>query len=282
MIKIYFVFLTIIVLIAVVVTGCGTKKVAEEVPTTACQPEDIEVAVNDGSMDVYWQDNCDQLISGYNIYVSEDPLTEKYSGTSLPESIKPNNLVTYAGDTNPEDGVVHYPTENLENGKKYYVSVRIVNPDRTLSKPSNEVLAVCGPRGEIELSIRYKSEQDGYSFDQNQYVRADNIDNDLYFYSRDGVDQLASPNKLDGFLRISKLAKLSFTGDFTELKSNLSVLVDNPSGDKVDVAKGDWVQIQTPENRTALVQVLDIFGSGEERRIKLFFAYSPISGEPIF
>jgi hypothetical protein len=222
------------------------------------------------------------MMSGYNIYISREPLVDRYPGSELPPTVKPFNNVPFPGDTDPSDGIQHFPAEGLENGVKYYVSVRVVNTDRSLSKPSNEVAAVCGPRGEIELSMRFKSDHDGFSFTQNGYVRADQLDNDLYFHSKDGTDYLVSPHRLNGFLKVSKLYPLPFKGAFEDVKEKVAALELNSPSDKVAVKPGDWVLLATPDNKHALIKVLDVTGTGENRRIKLFYAYNPLPDELLF
>jgi len=276
-----------IILFSILVTllsfyyGCGPQKIAQETPI-GCYPKDLQVQANNQKMDISWKNNCQKLISGYFIYISDSSLNAKFPGTELPQDIKPFNLTTFSGDTNPDDGIEHFTAEHLKNGKKYYVSVRIVFPDRSLSKPSNEVVAVCGPRDTIELSIRYKSDHDGYSFVKNKYVPADNVDNDIYFYAKKGNDYLISPGKLEGFLKENKLSKLSFKGDFNQVRKQVKDLSSLSWQDKVSVKKGDWVLLKTPDNEYALLKVLQISGKGEKKRVKLFFAFSPLSGELIF
>ena len=261
--------------------GCGPKKVEPET-SSACYPYDLQVDVQSGTMDIYWKTSCKDIISGYNIYINENPLVEKYPTSQLPETVRPFNLTPYAGDTNPDDEYEHYIAENLEDGKKYYISVRVVNPDMTQSRPSNEVVAVTGASGEIELSIRYKSDQDGYSLVKDEYVRADDIDNDLYFFSDGEGDYLNSPVKLDGFLRRNQLRKLPYEGNFADVRDKLSGLKSEPDEEKVPVKKGDWVHLRTADGANAVIKVLEISGKGEERKVRLFFVYNPLSGEMIF
>lgn len=265
----------------ILAAGCGPKKISEEV-SSRCQPEDLRVDVNSGTMDVYWKSNCDQLIAGYNIYINEEPVVKKYPGRTLPETVRPFNLEPYAGDTNPDDNVEHFIAEQLENGKKYFVSVRIVNPDLTVSKPSNEVVAVCGPSGEIELPIRYKSSKDGFSFERNEYVSADALENDIYFFSNGEGDYLNSPAKLGGFLKENLLGKLSLKGSFEDIRGRLKNISSKPGEQKVAVKKGEWLHLVTPEGGNAVVKVLDVTGAGAERKIRLFFVYNPLPGELIF
>ena len=221
-------------------------------------------------MTIVWEVECPRLISGYNIYISEQPLSEGNS--------RPFNATVYPGDTDPDDGVVQYDAQGLDNGVRYYVSVRVVFPDQSPSTPSEEVAAVCGPRGEIELTTRYSSEQDGYSFAQNQYVRADDLNNDLYFYSKGGTDYLASPIRLDGFLRNNRFMRLSVNGDLETVKHQLASIDSEPRDDRVAVREGDWVWIVTTEGHHALVQVRKLTSKEGKGTVVLSFAYWPISG----
>ncbi|HDL01755.1 MAG TPA: hypothetical protein ENH23_05940 [candidate division Zixibacteria bacterium] len=252
--------------------GCPPQKTTISSEQGDCGVSDVAVDVNDQMMNISWVNNCNKTIAGYNIYISE----------SKNSDAKPYNDVPFDGDTNPEDGVENFQAEHLENGKKYYVSVGIVNPDQTESKRSTEIVAVCGPRVEIELAVRYKSDNDGYSFDSNKYVRADNDLNDLYFFSKDGVDYLSSPNNLDGFLRVNKFEKLRFQGDFHDLRNQISKYYKLAVKNKIVVTQGDWVIMTTFEKTHALIKILGFSGSGVERRIKLFVAYSPLANELIF
>ncbi len=252
--------------------SCGPPPPGAEHRAT-CRPEAPTVEAGDGAMTIAWKVECPQLISGYNIYISEQPLTEHNS--------QPFNATVYPGDTDPDDGVVQYDAQGLDNGVRYYVSVRVVFPDQSLSAPSDEVAAVCGPRGEIELATRYSAEQDGYSFAQNQYVRADDLNNDLYFYSKGGTDYLASPIRLDGFLRNNRFMRLSVNGDLETVKHQLASIDSEPGDDRVAVREGDWVWIVTTEGHHALVQVRKLTVEDGKGTVVLSFAYWPIEGPPV-
>ena len=260
------------VLSAFLLFGCPPPEPKQEEGDTLCAVSDVRIDVNDKMMNVSWVNNCKQTISGYNIYINDKPLIKG----------KPYNTSIFDGDTNPADGRENFQAMSLENGKKYYVSVTIVYPDLSESAKSNEQLVVCAPRGEIELAVRYKSEHDGYSFVQNDYVRADNDKNDMYFFNQEGVDYLVSPDNLDGFLRKSKFVVLDYTGDFQGLKDNFQNIQKVPTESKLVISTGKWILVQLDKNKHALLKVIELSGSGEERKIKLFYAYSPISNELIF
>ena len=261
--------------------GCGPRKGIGESSRKKVS-DGLVVNVDNMTMDISWPTHRGKLISGYNIYISREPLAQKYRSASLPKTVKPFNRIPFPGDTEPEDGIEHYQAKGLENGVKYYVSVRVVYPDGKLSKPSPERLVVCGPRGEMSLSIRYQSNQDGYSFARDSYVRADAGDNDLMFYSKDGTDYLDSPVKLDGFLRNCRLAKIPFKGDFHEVNGKLESLDDLNFGERVTIKPEDWILLITPEKGHALINVIGITGEGENRKARLYFAYSELPGGELF
>ncbi|GEM_PF-435864 len=266
---------------ALVGIGCGPPRIEHRV-SRDCVPYDLEVEVDSSTMTVMWKSGCDRLISGYNVYISESPIAGAAPDLTPGESIEPYNQAVFAGDTDPGDGIERFVAERLENGVRYYVSVRVVFPDRSLSGPSGEVSAVCGPRRDIELAARYSSEQDGFSFSRNMYVRADDLSNDLYFYSKDGRDYLASPDRLGGFLRTNRFASLPQRGEFDAVKHYLLKGAYSATADRIAVKPGDWLLIATVEKTHTLVKVLGFSGHDQRRRVRLFLAYCPAAGELLF
>jgi hypothetical protein len=239
-------------------------------------PYDLAAEVDGGRMMLSWKRHGEGLISGYNIYVSETPLTGKQAAAD------PFNTTIFPGDTDPGDGIEHYEAEGLSDDVKYYVSVRLVYPDRSLSRPSEEVVVVCGPRGNIEIYTRYHGGDNGYSFGNDRAVPTDAGDNDLYFYSREGQDFLASPTRLNGFLRATRMVKLGLKGDLDEVRKHLAATDIEPSEERVEISAGDWVLMRTPENRHVLMKILSFIGEGRDRRVRLFFAYSGLEDELVF
>lgn len=274
--------LIITALVMIVVVGCAPKQGVQEYARTVFAV-DAAVDVNSHRMTVSWKKSGTGMIAGYNIYISEQPLAAKYPAAEAQPKFKPFNEEPFPGDTNPEDGIENFVAENLKDGVKYYVSVRVVYPDKSVSKPSNEVMAVCGPRGTIDLAVRYAGGPDGFSFMENDYVAADAADNDLYFFSGNGSDVLNSPDKLNGFLRKNRLLLLPFKGDVEKVSRELATTPMTATDQSEEIKEGDWVLIQTPEKTNALVQVLGFTGEpGANRQVKLYYAYSALVGEAIF
>jgi hypothetical protein len=264
------VFLTLIA----VILACGPPPTPQPETGTARDIQDLDVDVNDRMMTVSWKVSGDALMIGFNIYITEEPLVGKHPDGNYPDHIEPFNHTPFAGDTDPSDGIEYFEALGLENGRRYYVSVRVVNADRSLSRSSEEQAVICGPRGEMVLLTRFTGNKDGYSFAQNKHVRADATTNDLYYYSKDGKDYLASPSRLDGFLRETRLRLLKAGGSFDEL-----VLVRGgkraETSDRIVVSQGQWIEIDTPDGGQALVQVLGFDGDGSARKVRLYYAFDP-------
>lgn len=269
-------------------TGCTPRDItpAEETVeqkfAVEIRPIELSAEPGKGRMTVQWKRSGDGLFSGYNIYISEQPLGSGGYSSVDADTVTPFNLSPYPGDTDPTDGLETFEAEGLENGRKYFVSVRVINPDRTESAPSNEVMVVCGPRGEIRLNARFAGEKDGYSLSKDQYVRADSPENDLYFYHKDGTDYLASPNRLGGYARVTGFAKLTFKGELQFLRSQLRKSPPNPADDRVAVKNGDWILLKRSDNTYAVVNVRGFEGTARERKITLYFMYCPLEGELLF
>ncbi|RME25846.1 MAG: hypothetical protein D6800_07170 [Candidatus Zixiibacteriota bacterium] len=268
------------VFLLLVLAGCqpGTEGTTPNV-----YPYDLHVEVADHTMTVSWKRHGNAAIAGYNIYLSEQPLVTKYPGNKLPPDIKPFNRVVFPGDTNPDDGIEHFIAKHLENGKRYYVSVRVVFPDRSLSKPTAEIAAACGPRGTITLGNRYVVQPDGYSFVKDTFVKVDGLENDIYFFSKDAqTNYLSSPHRLGGFLRHTRLAALPYRGTLEEVLAQLQTHPVTEFDDRVKVTKGMWLYGKTDEGYPLLLHVLDLTGSGTERRVTLFYALSMVKDTVFF
>lgn len=254
------------------IAGCGPKEVPTETHT-GCIPDLLMVEPGPTKLTVAWKSTCDDLIAGYNIYVSDQPL-DNYSDAVLPSSIKPFNDTPFPGDTNPDDGIEFFEATGLEPGINYYVTVRTVFPDRSESKASSEIAEGCGFTGEIILPVRYASDHDGFSMVDGDYVKSKDLANDLYYFNKDGIDYLNSPTRLDGFLRESRLTVLKVKGDYDQVRKKLLTSFAAPTEDKIEISAGDWVQLRTADNGNAYIKVLGFDGSGEERKVRLFVRFS--------
>jgi hypothetical protein len=253
--------------------SCGPPKLAGEQTATCRRPYDVSTESNDAGLTVGWKIDCPQLISGYNVYIA--PTSIENFGDISTMSKKPHNDAVYPGDTDPDDPVVYYEASGLDNSVLYQVAVRVVFPDRTLSAPSEPVLARCGPRGEFELVSRYSGERDGYSFGLGEHVRVDDLNNDLYFYSKDGRNYVASPSRLDGFLRTNLMMHQSGRWNIEEYILRGNRHGEKPTEDRVEIRKGDLIWMTTSEGDQAQLRVLSIEVADGKGAVRLGFSYWP-------
>ncbi|PKK82805.1 MAG: hypothetical protein CVT49_11470 [candidate division Zixibacteria bacterium HGW-Zixibacteria-1] len=267
-----------VILILALSVGCGAppQKITKLIPTE-CTPMNLTVQPNDRQLYLKWNTDCPDsiLLSGYYIYISDKPLYEKYGQGKPPRSPKPFNDAVYPGDTDPEDKFETITIDNLDNGVEYYVSVRTVLADQSVSMSSNEVGIICRPEGEFILAFRYSDLNDGFSFALGTAIRADGEENDLYFYSKDGVDYIASPHRLNGFLRKSDFYSLGKTKDIYQYPE---FTLDIPPVDRMPVREGESYLVKTAEGNFAKMRIEGIAGEGKSRAMKIRYIYQTIPG----
>ncbi|MFH2037574.1 MAG: hypothetical protein ABIJ45_14330, partial [Candidatus Zixiibacteriota bacterium] len=263
--------ITILIICTMMIAGCAPKKFIGKI-SQECAPSNLTVKSNDRTLFLKWNTNCDKgtLISGYYIYLQEKPIDEAILDSLPPKNIKPFNLAAYPGDTDPETAYETMTISNLDNGVEYYLSVRTTFPDRSLTRSSNQVNVICRPEGEFELDFRFSSQRDGFSFAKGATVRADGENNDVYFFSKDGVDFLASPNRLNGFIRKSQFFSLGKTKDIYQYPE---VSFDYEPVEKIPAFEGESYIIKTADNRYAKIRIESITGELKQRKIKLKYIY---------
>ncbi len=262
-------------LLLLIAYGCGPSGGAgkEAKPTGTCAPTNLTVKPNDHSMFLSWDVNCPEevLLSGYSVYISPFSLAE-YKNKALPDSITPYNNAPYPGDTNPDDGVETMEITNLENGVPYYVSVRTVFPDQTESAASNEVLVYCRPEGEFTLDMRFTGDHDGFDFSDGQYVRADGSDNDIYYYRAGTTDFIASPHRLNGYIRKSWFYSLGKTKDIYQYPE---LEIDDQPVNKMPIREGESYLVKTADGNFAKIRVEKITGENRDRKVDFKYIYQP-------
>jgi hypothetical protein len=254
-----------------------TPPVVEEKKVTPSLPVELKLFPGDRKMTVQWKVTGDEVISGFDIFIVDHPVAND-AATSPAGKITPYNPSAYPGDTNPDDGVEEFPAEQLVNGVKYWVWVRIVHPDGTLSAPTEVKGAVCGPRGEFELKPRFQSGQDGFSLMKGTGTKADGSDNDLYLYDKDGTTYLASPSRLNGYLHVTKFKALPFKGDLKSVRESVLSLNSVPIEDKTAISSGQWLWIVTADGFNALLQIKELKGG----TATISYAVCPLAGEMSF
>lgn len=257
------------------VIGCGPPRQTGQLAVSECAPTNLTVQANDSTLYLKWDTNCPDNIalSGYSIYVEESSIHEKYGQLSLPKKIERYNQLLYPGDTDPITSYETMTINNLANGIEYFVSIRTVFPDNTMTVSSNEVPVMCRPEGEFELAFRFTGKNDGFSFKTGQAVRADGEQNDLFFFHKEGFDFIASPTRLNGFIRESKLYSLGKTKDIYQYPE---LELDFEPVDKIPVIVGESYLILTADGTYTKIRIENASGVNKERKLKIKYIYQTV------
>jgi hypothetical protein len=139
-------------------------------------------------------------ISGYNIYLSEEPL-ENMFGKWGKDSPEPYNHSPFPGDTDGDKSKESYEITNLVNGKTYFVSVRTVDPAGNESDAAGELKFVPLANGRFQINSDHSSDRGGFSFDKNISLPARDPRCDIYLYAKKDAVGLSSPSRLSAGLR---------------------------------------------------------------------------------
>lgn len=271
--------LATIAVIIVILGGCGGPPKQAVTPVRwECTPSNLEVRSDDRTLHLKWDTNCPDsiLITGYFIYLETKPINPAAYPERPPDDIEPFNQAPYPGDTDPEDSFETMEIGNLENGVEYFVSVRTVFPDGRLSPSSDEISVICRPEGRFDLAYRYADLNDGFSFREGRPVRADGEANDLYyFFSNDNVDYIASPERLNGYLRHSDFYSLGPTESIYQYPT---LELDIPPLEKMPVRQGESYLVQTADGNYAKIRIEKISGERKERYLTVTYIYQTIPG----
>ncbi len=255
--------------------SCGPKPRKETVAEKRCIPIGLTVDSTASSYAlIAWNPGCPGLrvLRGFNVYVSPVPLAAAYPGSDLPPDIRPYNRDVYPGDTLGNPKRESYAIEKLDNATQYYVHVRDVYIDGTLSPPSNEIPLVVYSRGQFTLTPSYTSDHDGFDFAAGEYCRTDALNNDLYFYSKEGVDYLCSPARLGPVNRDTRIYAVgagAVPDNWAEMKPN------DYFKERVRLEKGGVYILITADGYPVKLDVRSMTGSGDERQITLDYIYKP-------
>ena len=270
--RLYFAIL-ITVLASLISCRGGSQNGLDE--SRLCIPVDLEIdSVRGQYAKVAWNPGCpgERLFIGFNLYLSRIPLAKSYPGRNLPKEIKPYNHEIYPGDTEGNSRRETFEFEEIESATRYFAHARIVYSDESLSLPSNEIELICYPQGELELAVSYSGGNDGYSFVNDRLCRTDDLENDIYYYTKGGKDYLCSASKLGAINRNNRLYHTQKDGGEADLQ-NLK-----KSGDaleKIEVNPGDDLVLITEENHFVGLRVKRFSGSGDDRKIIIEYFYKP-------
>ena len=157
--------LTAAIIFLIYISGCDVNEpeyVIDNVPPVP--PTEVNVLVGDNRVDIYWKENREADLAGYNIYYS-DAYDGKYENIG---SSPYNNYIDY-------DAV---------NGEKYYYAICAYDYNGNESDLSRDVVyATARPEGFNQAIFDYRRfpNNSGYSFALYSVVAYDSLDVDFFF-----------------------------------------------------------------------------------------------------
>ncbi len=196
---------------------------------------------------------------GYNIYLSEQSLKDKFSRREK-ESPDPHNFAPYPGDTDGDRNRESYEITHLENGRAYFVSVRTLGPNGLESEPSNEVQFVTLAGGTFVISSSHSAENGGFEFDTSRSCPARDSLCDIYLYAKNEDVGLSSPNRLGAGLRQTWFGKPG--------------IVYLKEMDTIKIQRGDRITSSSMRGRAELT-ILKIERRGGEAEATIEYVYYP-------
>ena len=240
---------------------------------TRCIPFNLQPdSVGNHYVRIAWNPGCPglRILRGFNVYLSETPLTKKHPGTDLPASIIPFNKIPYPGDTlgNPERE--SFELKEIENLKTFYIHVRVIYTDESLSAPTNEIQVIVYPQGEFTLTESFTGEHDGFDFAAGDYCRTDDLRNDIYVYSKDGVDYLCSPSRLSA---VNRKTNIYDAGESRLLGPDVDLHPSGSAQERVSLHPGALYQLTTQDGATVALRVKNIEGTDRQRIVTFEYIY---------
>jgi len=152
-------------------TGCDVNEpeyVVDYVPPVV--PTGVNVLVGDNRVDLYWNENRDPDLAGYNIYFSYS-----YDGEYNLIGSSPYN---------------YFIDDEAVNGNKYYYGITAYDYNGNESDLSLDVVyATARPEGYDQAIFDYRRfpNNSGYSFALSSVVAYDSIDVDFFFENYQGT-----------------------------------------------------------------------------------------------
>ncbi|MCK5128055.1 MAG: hypothetical protein KAR42_17495 [candidate division Zixibacteria bacterium] len=268
--------ISILAMITMLVLGCGPKTSPDE--SKKCNPHSLTIeATGSHYVKIAWDPGCPtetRIMRGFNIYYSPTPLAKMYPGHQMPDNIKPYNIELYPGDPEGDIKWESFEFEAIPSAQLFYVHVRVQNSDNTLSLPSNEIEMICYPQGTIEIMESYSGDKSGFSFVTDTYCATDAVENDFYFFSKDGKKYLCSPLRVSEINRVSKIYSL---GEADNLGDIETISVSGKALDKVEMNVGHVYAVETQDGHFAKLRLLKMENvNGKIKAIFEYFYMAPV------
>jgi hypothetical protein len=266
---------TILLLLVTVLISCGPKPAAPPPSPVVSKPVQTYVAATELTarplykrIDVAWKTNRAEntIISGYNIYL----WNEKDASDTTNGGFRRINPEPYPGDTDADITRESYPLEGVDNGVIYRVYVTTVYLDGMESARSNVAEAIPRPEGSFTLRESFKGNESGFSFRKIKSVPTDDLDNDIYLASINGVLRVASPQRINVVLRQSRFYSLS---EYSSLEATIPTSLSGKPDNTLPISSHSMFVLQDQDKCYALLRIDSV--DSKEKIARISFIYQP-------
>ncbi len=222
-------------------------------------PFNLSAAADSRKATIYWSVDRAKasIISGYNIYLASETAVRD---TALWERNpgRPYNDSPYPGDTDSDISRESMPLDNLVNGLKYYVIVRLVSSDGKESESSNLAAFTPLASGEFIISSNHDAPNGGFNFENEESVPGRDPRSDIYLYANEKRTGLSSPSRLGAGLR-----KTEFIGS-----------QENAAVETIVMGAGQRLEIRT-KSGTAHIRVEELIGKYPAISARISYTFHP-------
>jgi len=226
----------------------------------------------DQQAQLHWelQGELNKYVLGYQIFVSDKPLAG-LSTAQLPAPRATWPPYHLDGDSNDW---THYQLDDLKNGERYYIHLRIVGSNQRVSAPSNEVTVIPRPEGVIKLYETSSKSFSAFDFSHLELVSSTSQNADIVFDVRQKVPLLRSPHLRQKGLRKTGIVDLKTSYQFPQFNEVPHLVL--VAEEQAEV--GHLFVIHTADGNYAKLQVESLGGSPPNRYVELRYCYQTLPG----
>jgi hypothetical protein len=212
-------------------TGCETTIFVPDY-TPPVVPRGVYAEAGDHFVDVFWYDNTDPDIAGYNVYVKTESMTR----------------FQFLGSTSNS----YFYDEGAPNGVTYYYGITAYDINGNESDLSYDIgVATPRPEGYDALLYNYRNYPSaaGYDFSSGTIGRYDDLYTDVFFENYEGTRYLVVWDD-------TEIQDMGYTSSLYDIiKSPTQGW--SPTGDAVAIAGHSYV-IRTWDNHYAKIRIVDL------------------------
>ncbi len=278
----HYFLLALVVLILFYVGGCAPSPKPPSEPQLFVLadlpvPHNLVAVAGDNQVDLNWklEGKRDEYVLGCNVYAETRSL-EGISVDKLPASRGTWPPIYVDSDT--INSWTNYILDNLENGKKYFIHIRLKGSNQRISPASNEVAMIPHPEGVIKLYETRSKHYSAFEFSKQKKVSSKNKHADIIFDEQENVAMLLSPHLRKKGLRQTGIVDMRDLRPFNEITNVENIVF----GEEILAVIDHVVVIKTEDSHYAKLLIEKIEGKIPNRYIEFRYCYQMLPDLPEF